>query len=126
MSSPPGGSTNNTTSLVASSQRPQPQTVCEGSTSDATTPRVEQSAHLVHCCGMNQNPLLDSLALERIERNLYRGRAPSEFGGTRIFGGHIIGQALNAAYATVEDRVCHSLHAYFIRPGDARVPILYE
>lgn len=75
---------------------------------------------------MSQNPLLDSLALERIERNLYRGRAPSEFGGTRIFGGHIIGQALNAAYATVEERVCHSLHAYFIRPGDARIPILYE
>jgi acyl-CoA thioesterase-2 len=75
---------------------------------------------------MSDNPLLDSLALERIERNLYRGHAPSEFGGTRIFGGHIIGQALNAAYATVEKRVCHSLHAYFVRPGDARLPILYE
>ena len=72
------------------------------------------------------NPLLDSLALERIERNLYRGRAPSEFGGIRIFGGHIIGQALLAAYATVEGRVCHSLHAYFVRPGDARIPILYD
>ncbi|MBV9330915.1 MAG: acyl-CoA thioesterase II [Alphaproteobacteria bacterium] len=75
---------------------------------------------------MSQNPLLDSLALERVERNLYRGHAPSEFGGTRIFGGHIIGQALVAAYATVENRVCHSLHAYFVRPGDARIPILYD
>jgi acyl-CoA thioesterase-2 len=69
------------------------------------------------------NPLLETLALER---NLYRGHAPSEFGGTRIFGGHIIGQALLAAYATVEGRVCHSLHAYFVRPGDARIPILYD
>src|SRR5258706_15426272 len=75
---------------------------------------------------MSSNPLLDSLALERIERNLYRGHAPSEFGGTRIFGGHIIGQALLAAYATVEKRVCHSIHAYFVRPGDARIPILYD
>jgi acyl-CoA thioesterase-2 len=81
---------------------------------------------VVHGRSMSDNPLLDSLALEKIERNLYRGHAPSEFGGTRIFGGQIIGQALNAAYATVETRVCHSLHAYFVRPGDARLPILYE
>jgi len=75
---------------------------------------------------MSNNPLLDSLALERLDRNLYRGHAPSEFGGSRIFGGHIIGQALLAAYATVENRICHSLHAYFVRPGDARIPILYD
>ena len=75
---------------------------------------------------MSHHLLLESLALERVDRNFYRGHAPSEFGGTRIFGGHIIGQALSAAYATVENRACHSLHAYFVRPGDARLPILYD
>ena len=69
--------------------------------------------------------LTDMLALERIEVNLFRGRAPAD-GRTRIFGGHVIAQALLAAYQTVEDRVCHSLHCYFIRPGDPAVPILYE
>jgi acyl-CoA thioesterase-2 len=75
---------------------------------------------------MSKNSLLDSLALTPEGPTLYRGLAPSEFGGTRIFGGQIIGQALNAAYATVDGRVCHSLHAYFVRPGDARLPIFYE
>ena len=46
--------------------------------------------------------------------------------GPRIFGGLVIAQALLAAYATVEERLCHSLHCYFIRPGDPCVPILYE
>jgi acyl-CoA thioesterase II len=69
--------------------------------------------------------LLESLALERIEVNLFRGTAPSDQ-GPRIFGGHVIAQALLAAYKTVEGRVCHSLHCYFIRPGDPSVPILYE
>lgn len=44
----------------------------------------------------------------------------------RVFGGQVLGQALTAAIRTVESRVCHSLHAYFLRPGDPRVPILYE
>jgi len=69
--------------------------------------------------------LIDALALERIEVNLFRGVAPSGQ-GPRIFGGHVIAQALLAAYKTVEGRVCHSLHCYFIRPGDPTVPILYE
>ena len=69
--------------------------------------------------------LIDLLALERIEVNLFRGRAPAD-GRERIFGGHVIGQALLAAYQTVEGRVCHSLHGYFMRPGDPAVPILYE
>jgi acyl-CoA thioesterase-2 len=43
-----------------------------------------------------------------------------------VFGGQVIGQAMIAATRTVEDRVCHSLHAYFLRPGDPKVPILYE
>jgi acyl-CoA thioesterase-2 len=69
--------------------------------------------------------LIETLALERIEVNLFRGTAPVGQ-GPRIFGGHVIAQALMAAYKTVEDRICHSLHCYFIRPGDPSVPILYE
>jgi acyl-CoA thioesterase-2 len=69
--------------------------------------------------------LVDTLSLERIEVNLFRGVSPIDW-GPRIFGGLVIGQALIAAYKTVEDRICHSLHCYFIRPGDPAVPILYE
>jgi acyl-CoA thioesterase-2 len=69
--------------------------------------------------------LIATLALEPIEMNLFRGVSPNE-GFPRIFGGLVIAQALLAAYETVEDRVCHSLHAYFIRPGDVTIPVLYE
>ncbi|MDB5469483.1 MAG: acyl-CoA thioesterase [Caulobacter sp.] len=69
--------------------------------------------------------LIATLALEPIEMNLFRGVSPNE-GFPRIFGGFVIAQALLAAYETVEDRVCHSLHAYFIRPGDVTIPVLYE
>jgi acyl-CoA thioesterase-2 len=69
--------------------------------------------------------LVETLALEPIEMNLFRG-ASVEGGGPRVFGGHVIAQALLAAYETVETRICHSIHCYFIRPGDPKVPILYE
>ena len=69
--------------------------------------------------------LVETLALEPIEVNLFRGRA-TDSDGPRIFGGHVIAQALLAAYETVQDRTCHSIHCYFIRPGDPKVPILYE
>jgi acyl-CoA thioesterase-2 len=69
--------------------------------------------------------LIETLSLERIEVNLFRGVAPADW-GPRIFGGLVIGQALMAAYRTVEERFCHSLHCYFIRPGDPAVPILYD
>jgi acyl-CoA thioesterase-2 len=69
--------------------------------------------------------LVETLALEPIEVNLFRGRTSGR-DGPRIFGGHVIAQALLAAYETVEDRVCHSIHCYFIRPGDPSTPILYE
>ncbi|NQE62342.1 acyl-CoA thioesterase II [Caulobacter sp. RHG1] len=69
--------------------------------------------------------LADILDLEAIEVNLFRGVSPND-GFPRIFGGLVIAQALLAAYKTVPDRVCHSLHAYFIRPGDVNVPVLYE
>ena len=69
--------------------------------------------------------LVESLQLERLEVNLFRGITPDGM-GPRIFGGQVIGQSLLAAYETVADRVCHSLHCYFIRPGDPRVPIIFE
>jgi acyl-CoA thioesterase-2 len=69
--------------------------------------------------------LAQTLALERIEVNLFRGHAPQN-DGPRIFGGLVIAQALLAAYATVEKSLCHSIHCYFLRPGDPSVPILYE
>jgi len=70
--------------------------------------------------------LLRILDLERLEHNLYRGRSP-QVEWQRVFGGQTIAQALVAAQRTVEpDRFVHSLHGYFMRPGDIRVPIVYE
>jgi acyl-CoA thioesterase II len=69
--------------------------------------------------------LLDLLDLEQIEMNIFRGRSPEER-QQRVFGGQVAGQALVAAGRTVpEDRHVHSLHAYFIRPGDPSVPLVY-
>jgi acyl-CoA thioesterase-2 len=69
--------------------------------------------------------LVETLQLERIEENLFRGTSPDNRPG-RIFGGQVIAQSLLAAYETVPDRICHSLHCYFIRPGDPTVPIVFE
>src|ERR1700743_1270242 len=69
--------------------------------------------------------ITETLALEPIDMNLFRGMTSGR-DGPRIFGGHVIAQSLMAAYETVEDRVCHSLHCYFIRPGDPAIPILFE
>ncbi|MEM8811528.1 MAG: acyl-CoA thioesterase II [Pseudomonadota bacterium] len=69
--------------------------------------------------------LLATLDLERLELNLFRGRSP-QVGWQRVFGGQVVGQALVAAARTVEERTVHSLHGYFLRPGDPEVPILYE
>jgi acyl-CoA thioesterase II len=69
--------------------------------------------------------LLDLLDLEQIELDIFRGRSPSDH-RQRVFGGQVAGQALVAAGRTVpSDRPVHSLHAYFIRPGDPAVPIIY-
>jgi acyl-CoA thioesterase II len=71
--------------------------------------------------------LLSILTLEPIEVNMFRGMTPEdERGHNRIFGGQVIAQALMAAYRTVEERHCHSLQAYFIRPGDPKIPVLYQ
>jgi acyl-CoA thioesterase-2 len=69
--------------------------------------------------------LLTILDLERIEENIFRGRSP-QVGWQRVFGGLVIAQALVAAARTVVGREPHSLHAYFLLPGDPTVPIVYE
>ncbi len=71
--------------------------------------------------------LLTLLDLEHIETNLFRGVSPDE-GWQRVYGGQVIGQALVAASRTVDDpsRIAHSLHGYFLRPGDTTCPILYQ
>jgi acyl-CoA thioesterase-2 len=69
--------------------------------------------------------LLSVLDLETLEVNLFRGRSP-DVGWQRVFGGQVIGQALVAACRTVEGRQPHSMHAYFLLPGDPKVPIVYE
>ncbi len=70
--------------------------------------------------------LLDLLNIEALEVDLFRGTGSGGETPTRIFGGQVIAQALAAAYRTVEDRSCHSLHAYFIRPGDPSIPVIYQ
>ncbi|MBA8877976.1 acyl-CoA thioesterase II [Phyllobacterium myrsinacearum] len=70
--------------------------------------------------------LLSILDLETLEHNLFRGRSP-QVGWQRVFGGQVIGQALVAAQRTVDpERHVHSLHSYFMRAGDPKVPIIYE
>jgi acyl-CoA thioesterase II len=75
------------------------------------------------------NQLLDDLikvmTLERLEMNLFRGES-RDIGSPQVFGGQVLGQALVAATATAENRVVHSLHAYFLRRGNFNSPIVYE
>lgn len=70
--------------------------------------------------------LVDLLALERLEDNLFRGQS-RDIGTKYVFGGQVLGQALSAAQRTVAaDRGVHSLHAYFLRAGDVEHPIVYD
>ena len=69
--------------------------------------------------------LIALLDLEALEDNLFRGQS-RDLGGRSVYGGQVIGQALVAAARTVEDGAPHSLHAYFLRPGDMAQPIVYE
>ena len=72
------------------------------------------------------NELVDLLSLERIEENLFRGRS-QDLGWGQVFGGQVLGQALSAAAQTAPpERPVHSLHAYFLRPGDVSRGIIYE
>ena len=76
--------------------------------------------------GRALDDLIDILELEQLEVNLFRGVSPDE-DRQRVFGGQVAGQALVAAGRTVEpDHHVHSLHAYFLRPGDPRIPIVYD
>ena len=69
--------------------------------------------------------LIALLQLERIEDNIFRGDS-RDIGSAQVFGGQVLGQALSAAQHTVDGRVAHSLHAYFLRRGDMTKPIIYE
>jgi acyl-CoA thioesterase II len=69
--------------------------------------------------------LIRQLDLEPLEVNLFRGQS-RHMGSPRVFGGQVIGQALVAAERTVEGRVPHSLHAYFLLAGDVGAPIIYQ
>ncbi len=70
--------------------------------------------------------LVAQLSLEKIEENLFRG-ASQDLGWGTVFGGQVLGQALSSAVQTVpRERLAHSLHAYFLRPGDVAAPIIYE
>ena len=75
------------------------------------------------------HPVLDDLitllGLERIEEYIFRGES-RDIGSAQVFGGQVLGQALSAAQHTVDGRVAHSLHAYFLRRGDMDAPIVYE
>lgn len=76
--------------------------------------------------GTALDDLISLLELERLEVNLFRGLSPDEE-RQRVFGGQVAAQALVAAGRTVDpDRPVHSLHSYFLRPGDPTVPIIYE
>jgi len=69
--------------------------------------------------------LIGLLELETLEVNLFRGES-RDIGSPQVFGGQVLGQALNAASRTVTDRMVHSLHAYFLRRGDCNAPIIYQ
>src|SRR3954470_2425627 len=70
--------------------------------------------------------LVALLALEKIEENLFRGQS-QDLGWGTVFGGQVLGQPLSAAVQTVPpERHVHSLHAYFLRPGDVTKPIVYD
>ncbi|CAI9408603.1 acyl-CoA thioesterase [Aestuariimicrobium sp. T2.26MG-19.2B] len=70
--------------------------------------------------------LVDLLSLEEIELGLYRGSHPRTT-WQRTFGGQVLAQALMAAYGTMPaERICHSLNAYFLRPGSTDAPIIYD
>jgi acyl-CoA thioesterase II len=69
--------------------------------------------------------VIRQLDLEPLEVNLFRGQS-RDIGAPRVFGGQVIGQSLVAAERTVDGRVPHSLHAYFLMPGDVAAPIVYQ
>src|ERR1700690_3320652 len=75
--------------------------------------------------GAALDDLIDLLELEQLEVNLFRGLSPDE-DRQRGFGGQVAGQALVAGGPAVDKGLVHSLHAYFLRPGDPRIPIIFD
>ena len=71
------------------------------------------------------NKLIAVLQLKKIDDQLFEG-CSEDLGFKNVFGGQVCGQAMMAAYHTVEDRIAHSMHGYFLRPGDHSLPIQYE
>lgn len=72
------------------------------------------------------NELLAALELEQIEHNIFRGES-HDIGSPHVFGGQVLSQALDAAMLTVpKEREAHSMHAYFILPGDKTKPIIFN
>ena len=116
-----------------SSPRAAQETTKRRIPTQATTrrPRTPTRAHRECQHGPMPQDTLDGLIrlldLEAIEVNIFRGLS-SEEGLQRVFGGQVAGQALVAAARTVDDpeRMVHSLHSYFLRPGDPNLPILYD
>jgi acyl-CoA thioesterase-2 len=75
---------------------------------------------------MSEVKLASLLALETLEVGLYRGQS-WDLGFRALFGGQVLGQALKAAYETVpKGRLAHSFHSYFLLPGDAKKPVIYD
>lgn len=83
------------------------------------------------CAPLNDNDktafseLLELIRLEQLEVNLFRG-VSRDIGTPRVFGGQVLAQAVQAASRTVKDRLVHSLHAYFLLPGNPDAPIVYN
>jgi len=70
--------------------------------------------------------LVSLLQLEKIEKGIYRGQS-QDLGFKALFGGQVMGQAVSAAIETIDpQRTIHSLHSYFLRPGDSNKPVVYE
>ena len=75
---------------------------------------------------MDIKEILSIINLKQLDENKFEGKNYQTIWG-RVFGGQVLGQSLHAAYQTVpEDRIAHSLHGYFILPGDINIPIIYE
>jgi acyl-CoA thioesterase len=91
------------------------------------TPAAVEEHDMIGCTSANvleELPIL--LKLEKIEENIFRGQS-QDIGFGSVFGGQVLGQALSAAYQTVESGPrAHSLPAYFLRLGDAAEPIVYQ
>ena len=84
----------------------------------AVTPDAQENQQL--------QQLFDHLELEKLDENLYRSAHKNE-GWFRVYGGQVLAQALLSASRTVpDDRHVHSLHAYFLRPGDLKQPIIFQ